>query len=174
MYDYVWSQGKRGFKNYTFEKLKNEIIRFVEGDDRRVSTEELVYWAKTCHPYQVSIHAFDMRYKKFLRYTKDHLYIVSGFIVKDHRCHPITDEKLKVTASKANQGGWKDLFKHVIELKWSKRHDKVVKLKNRDDIALFKREKSCFDTTRRHENNRGHRYIHNRQKLLRGVSSLEQ
>lgn len=136
VYDYVWSQvqNKRGFKNYTFDKLKNEIDRFVEGDDGRVNTEELVNWVKKCHP-RVSIHAYDMRYKNFLRHTNGHPDIVLVYIVKDHHCHPITNEKLKLIASKANQG--KDLFKHMIDLKWSKSHDKVKKLKNSDDIALF-------------------------------------
>lgn len=59
--DYVWDQvrGKRGFKTYTYEKLKNEIFGYVpEGD-----TEELINWANECHD-NVSIHAFDSRYKK--------------------------------------------------------------------------------------------------------------
>lgn len=67
------------FKNYTFDKLKNEINRFVEGNDRRVSTQELVNWAKNCH-LNVSIHAYDMRYKKFIRHTNDHPDVVLVFI----------------------------------------------------------------------------------------------
>lgn len=62
--DYVWSQikGKRGFKTYTYDKLKDEIYRFVlEGE--KISTDELVKWAKQCHP-NVSVHGYDCRYKK--------------------------------------------------------------------------------------------------------------
>jgi len=39
-------------------------------------------------------------------------------IVKDHHLHASTDEKLKIVTSEANQGGFRDLFKHMIELKW--------------------------------------------------------
>lgn len=44
VYDYVWNQvqNKRGFKNYTSNKLKDEINKFANGEDKRVSTEELV------------------------------------------------------------------------------------------------------------------------------------
>lgn len=81
-----------------------------------------------------------MRYKNFLRHTNNCSNISLVYIVKDNHCHPITDEKLKLIASKANQGGCKDLFKRIIELKWSKRHDKIIKLKDSDDIVSFKKE----------------------------------
>lgn len=72
VYDYVWSQvkNKGGFKKYAFDTLKNEMQGFVIGDDKRVSTEEFVNWAKTCHT-NVSIHAYDARYKKFFRHTNN-------------------------------------------------------------------------------------------------------
>ena len=61
--DYIWDQvrGRRSFKRYTYEKLKDEIYRYVpEGE--MISIEELINWAKECHD-NVSIHAFDSRYK---------------------------------------------------------------------------------------------------------------
>ena len=40
------------------------------------------------------------------------------YICKDHRRFPITDEKLKLIASKANQGDCNDLLKYMSESKW--------------------------------------------------------
>lgn len=65
--DYVWDQvqGQRGFKIYTYDKLKNEIYEYVpEGD--MIRTEELINWVKECHD-NVSFHTFDSRYKKLDR-----------------------------------------------------------------------------------------------------------
>lgn len=67
--DYVWHQirGKHGFKTYTYEKLKNEIYNYVaEGD--MINTQELINWVNDCHT-NVSIHAFDSRYRKFITHT---------------------------------------------------------------------------------------------------------
>ena len=114
--DYVWDQvkGKRGFKTYNYDKLKNEIYEFApEGE--MISTEELIDWAKTCHE-RVSIHAYDARYRKFIKHTKGHPDVVLVYIVKDNHCYPITDQKLKLVASKANQGGCDDLLKHMSDL----------------------------------------------------------
>ena len=69
-----------------------------------ISTQELIDWAKTCHSSNVSIHAYDARYRKFTKRIS-HLAAVSlVYFVKDHHCYPITDEKLKTIACKANQG----------------------------------------------------------------------
>ena len=109
--DYVWDQvrGQRGFKTYTYEKLKNEIYEFVpEGD--MINTEELINWANECHD-NVSIHAFDSRYRKFITHSKNRSNISLVYIIKENHCFPITDEKLKIVASKANQGGRDDLLK---------------------------------------------------------------
>lgn len=138
--DYVWNQvrGKRGFKTYTYDKLKNEIYNFVpEGD--KVSTEELINWAKASHP-NVSIHAFDCRYKRFITHSKHCSNKSLVYIVKDNHCWPITDEKLKIVASKANQGGCDNLLKHMADLKWTKRHDNIMKLKSVDDMSEIKNE----------------------------------
>ena len=96
-----------------------------------ISTEELINWVKECHD-NVSIHAFDSWYKKFVTYiaanTRTNIALV--YIVKDHHCHPITNEKLKILASKANQGGCNDLLKHMSDLKWTRHHDNVTKIKS--------------------------------------------
>ena len=134
----VQVRGRRGFKTYTYEKLKSEIYEYVsEGD--KISTEELINWAKVCHD-NVSIHAFDSRYKKFVAHSKNCSNISLVYIVKDHHCYPITDEKLKIVASKANQGGCDDLLKHMSDLKWTRRHENVTKIESIADISNFDKE----------------------------------
>jgi len=138
--DYVWDQvkGQRGFKSYTYDKLKNEIYEFVpEGDV--INTDELINWADKCHN-NVSIHAFDSRYRKFVTHSKNCSNISLVYIVKDHHCYPITDEKLKFVASKANQGGCDDLLKHMSDLKWSRRHENVTKINNVNEICNLDKE----------------------------------
>ncbi|XP_068684491.1 uncharacterized protein [Montipora foliosa] len=133
--DYVWDQvrGKRGFKTYDYKKLKNEIFKYC-ADPPRMTTKELIDWAKSCHS-NVSIHAYDSTYRKFKSHTNKHNCDVSlVYIVKDHHCYPITDEKLKLTAAKANQGGCNDLLKYMTEMKWSRKHEFVHKLDRLDDI----------------------------------------
>ena len=103
--DYVWSQVKNqhGFKKYTYEMLKNEILRFVDDIKRGISTYEIINWART-HLY-VSVHAFDSRYKKFISHNTPHTTkIVLCYIVKDHHLHPILSTQLKKAACEANQG----------------------------------------------------------------------
>lgn len=48
--DYVWSQikDKRGFKTYSYDKLKDEILRFVDDPKAGISTFELINWAEKC------------------------------------------------------------------------------------------------------------------------------
>ena len=143
--DYVWNQvrGKRGFKKYTYDKLKNEIYSFVcEGE--MINTDELIDWAKSCHP-NVSIHAFDSRYKKFITHTrKNDGYVSLVYVVKDHHCWPITDEKLKIIAAKANQGGCDDLLKHMSNLTWTMRHENILKLKDLNEIDKVEKEKDII------------------------------
>ncbi|XP_068689801.1 uncharacterized protein [Montipora foliosa] len=55
-------------------------------------------------------------------------------MVKDHHCYPITDEKLKITAAKANQGGCDNLLKYMTEIKWTRKHEFVHKLDKLDDV----------------------------------------
>ena len=133
--DFVWDQvrGKRGFKTYDYDKLKEEIFKYC-ADPPRMTTKELIKWAKKCHS-NVSIHAYDSTYRKFKSHTNKHNCDVSlVYIVKDHHCYPITDERLKLTAAKANQGGCDNLLKYMTEMKWSRNHEFVHKLDKFDDI----------------------------------------
>ena len=129
--DYVWDQvrGKHGFKTYTYEKLKKEIYNYVEEGDM-INTQELINWLNNCHD-NVSLHAFDSRYSRFITHncknTRSNVSLV--YVVKDRHCYPITDEKLKLIASKVNNG-CDNLLKYMSELKWTRRHEKVTKLKS--------------------------------------------
>ena len=109
----------------------------------KLCTENIIQWAKECHP-NVSIHAYDATYRKFVTYTVCHPDVVLVFIVKDHHLFPITDEKLKKIASKANQGGAQNLLKYMIEVKWSRRNENVCKLKAIEDVTTHKRENAVI------------------------------
>ena len=133
--DYVWSQvrGRRGFKTYTYDKLKNELYHYVQKPPN-VSTEELINWAKTCHT-NISIHAFDSTWRKFVSFTNSNTMrnVTLVYYVKDGHCYPITDRELKTLASKANQGGCDNLLKYMTDLKWTRRHDQVHKIQTLDE-----------------------------------------
>ena len=120
--DYVWD----GFKNYNYEKLKNELYQFVS-EPPMVNTGELIDWVKQCHT-NVSIPAFDSTYRKFVLYTNSNTRtnVTLVYIVKDHHCYPITDEKLKLVASKANQGGCDNPLKYMADIKWTRRHENIT------------------------------------------------
>ena len=57
MIDFIWHQcqNKVGFKRYTYQKLKEELSEFTTSFPF-MSTQEVVNWAKECHP-NISIHA---------------------------------------------------------------------------------------------------------------------
>jgi len=104
-----------------------------------ISTEELINWAKACHD-NVSIHAFDSRYRKFIKHSKNCSSITLVYIVKDNHCFPITNEKLKLIASKANQGGCDNLLKRMFDLKWTRRHENVTKIGSVEEMPNFDKE----------------------------------
>ena len=62
------------------------------------------------------------------------------YIVKDHHCFPITDEKLKLVASKANQGGCNNLLKYMADIKWTRRHENITKIKTVDELIKLNKE----------------------------------
>ena len=117
--DYIWHEvkGKRGFKTYTYQKLAEEFVDFNEMHPY-MSTQEI----KECHS-NISVHAYSSTYKKFMKHIANTPDIVLTFFVKDHHLHPITDPELKRVASSCNQKGLINLFEHMSELKWSRRHD---------------------------------------------------
>ena len=101
-----------------------------------MSTQEVVDRARAFHP-NVSIHAYNSIYKKFFKHiasTKHHD-VVLVFFIKDNHCYPITDERLKILATKANQGGVDNLWKFMGEMKWSRRHEQFVLINDLEEEA---------------------------------------
>lgn len=59
MVDFVWynCKDRKGFQKYTYQKLSDELEEYA-GYFPLMSTQELVEWAKKCHP-NVSIYVYD-------------------------------------------------------------------------------------------------------------------
>ena len=128
MVDFVWHhcKNKRGFKTYTYKMLSDEMSEYPVCFPM-MSTQELVDWAKAC-PSNVSIHAYDVTYRKFKKHLGTSRDISVVYFVKDHQCYPITDEQLKTIATKANQGGTDNLWKHMSDMKRARRYEQFVVL----------------------------------------------
>ena len=58
---------------------------------------------------------------------------IGVYFVKEHHYYPISDERLKNIATKANQGGADNLWKYMSDMKWSRRHDQFAVLKSIDE-----------------------------------------
>ena len=69
MVDFVWHncKGKKEFQKYTYQKLYDELEVYASASFPRMSTQELLDWAKACHP-NVSIHAYDSTWRKFMKH----------------------------------------------------------------------------------------------------------
>lgn len=128
MIDFVWHncKGKQGFQKYTYQKLSNELQEYA-AHFLMMSTQELVEWAKTCHP-NVSIHAYDSTWRKFMKHVPQHGHseITLVFYIKDHHLYPIQDARLKQIATKANQGGADNLWRHMTDMKWSNKSSNYI------------------------------------------------
>ena len=135
MMDFIWHQrqNKVGFKRYTYQKLKDELSEFTTRFPF-MSTQEVVDWAKECHP-NISIHAYDSTYKKFMKHiaTTPCHDISLVFFIKGNHCYPNTDERLKVLATKANQGGVDNLWKFMTDMKWSRGHEQFVVINDMEE-----------------------------------------
>ena len=109
MVDFVWHncKGKKGFQKYTYQKLSDELEDYA-ANFPMMSTQELIDWAKACHP-NVSIHAYDSTWRKFMKHISNEGcqgHVISlVFYIKDHHLYPIQDNHVKQIATKANQGG---------------------------------------------------------------------
>ena len=79
-----------------------------------------------------------------MTHSNNHPDIVLVYIVNDHHYFPITDEKLKLLASKADRGGVDNLLKHISDLKWSRRHENIFRLKYVDDIFRLNTENHIY------------------------------
>lgn len=128
MIDFVWHncKGKQGFQKYTYQKLSNELQEYA-AHFLMMSTQELVEWAKTCHS-NVSIHAYDSTRRKFMKHVPQHGHseITLVCYIKDHHLYPIQDARLKQIATKANQGGADNLWRHMTDMKWSNKSSNYI------------------------------------------------
>ena len=104
--DFVWHncKGKKGFQKYTYQKLYDEMEVYGSASFPMMSAQELIDWAKACHP-NVSIHAYDSTWRKFMKHIASHGHsdVTLVFYIKDHHLYPIQDDRLKHIATKANQ-----------------------------------------------------------------------
>ena len=126
MIDFIWHQShnKMGFRSYTYQKLKYELSEFALLFPL-MSTQEVIDWARKCHP-NFSIHAYDSTCRKFIKHVGQPRDISLAYFIKDNHCYPITDEWLKIIATKANQGGADNLWKYMGDIKWSRRHEQFL------------------------------------------------
>ena len=97
-----------------------------------MNTDEIIDWAKDRH-HNLSVHAYDAWYMKFAKYIAVRRDISLVYFVKDHHIHPITDERLKNIAAKANGGNCSDLWKYMSEIKWTRRQNQIEVLESIDD-----------------------------------------
>lgn len=113
MVNYVLNhiRGRKGFRHYEYDTLKEEIERFAY-ETPLLSAYELTKWKNECH-LNVSIHAFDAMYKKFFTHVRSQRGITPVYIV--HYCHlfSITDERLIIMVTVSNQEVCKVLLKHA-------------------------------------------------------------
>lgn len=103
-----------------------------------MTTQELIDWAKNCHP-NVSIHAYDATWRKFMKHAPQHEHTIClVFYIKDHHLYPIQDDRLKQIVTQANQGGADNLWKYMLEMKWSNKSSNYIMyqdlVNNMDDI----------------------------------------
>lgn len=105
-----------------------------------MNTDEIIDWAKNCHN-NVSVYAYDTRYVKFAKYIASHCDISLVYFVKDHHIFPITDERLKIIATKANAGNCIDLWKYMCEIKCPRNHNKIEVFEGIDHIGHKTKDK---------------------------------
>lgn len=55
-----------------------------------------------------------------------HSEITLVFYIKDHHLYPIQDARLKQIATKANQGGADNLWRHMTDMKWSNKSSNYI------------------------------------------------
>ena len=115
MVDFVWHncKGKTGFQKCTYQKLSDELEEYTASFPM-MSTQELIDWAKACHP-NVSVHAYDSTWRKFMKHITSHGHsdVTLVFYIKDHHLYPIQDDRLKKIATKANLGGADNLWRYM-------------------------------------------------------------
>ena len=109
-----------------------------------ISTQDLIDWARNCHRnVRVMPMMLDIRTLFIIKLQQLQTDVCLVYIVKDHRCHPITDQKLKYLASQANQGGFKDICPNYLgsqdiqKSAKSKKIDAVASLETNNQVILI-------------------------------------
>ena len=152
MVDFVWHncKGKKGFQKYTYQKLSDELEVYAPSFPM-MTTQELVTWAKECHP-NVSIHAYDSTWRKFMKHIKSHGHsdVTLVFYIKDHHLYPIQDDRLEQIATKANQGGADNLWRYMSELKWSNKSSNYIMYEELENNELTEEGKPTLLTIENH------------------------
>ena len=153
MVDFVWHncKGKKVFQKYTYQKLYDELEVYALASFPRMSTQELIDWAKACHP-NVSIHAYDSTRRKFMKHIEstNHKDICLVFYIKDHHLYPIQDDRLKQIATQANQGGADNLWGYMSELKWSNKSSNYIMYEELENNELTDEGKPTLLTIENH------------------------
>ena len=150
---FVWynCKGKKGFQKYTYQKLYDEMEVYGSASFPMRITQELIDWAKACHP-NVSIHAYDSTCRKFMKHiasSKPPICLV--FYVKDHHLYPIQNDRLKHIATQANQGGADNLWRYMSELKRCNKSSNYIMYQDLvDDDIVDKKDKPTLLTIENH------------------------
>lgn len=61
-------------------------------------------------------------------------------MVKDNPLHSITDRNLKIAASKANQGRCHNPLEYLADLKWTRRHEDIIRHDKIEEIGNVKQQ----------------------------------
>ena len=153
MVDFFWHncQGKKGFQKYTYQKLSDMMVLFGSVSFPMMSTQELIDWAKVCHP-NVSIHAYDSTWRKFVKHIASlgRSDVTLVFYIKDHHLYPIQDDCLKQIATKANQGGVDNLWRYMSELRWSNKSSNYIVYEELENNELAEEGKPTLLTIENH------------------------
>ena len=151
MVDFVWHncKGKKGFQKYTYKKLSDELEDYAASFPM-MSTQELIDWAKACHP-NVSIRAYDSTWRKFMKHIASrHPSICLVFYIKDHHLYPIQADRLKHIATQANQGGADNLWKYMTDMKWSNKSSNYIMYEELENNELTDEGKPTLLTIENH------------------------
>ena len=153
MVDFVWHncKGKKGFQKYTYQKLYDELEVYASASFPRMSTQELVDWAKACHP-NVSIHAYDSTWRKFMKHIASlrRSDVTLVFYIKDHHLYPIQDDRVKHIATQANQGGADNLWRYMTDMKWSNKSSNYIMYEELENNELTEEGKPTLMTVENH------------------------
>ena len=152
MVEFVWHNcnGRKGFQKYTYQKLYDEMEVYGSASFPIMSTQELIDWAKACHP-NVSIHAYDSTWRKFTKHiASNNQPVCLVFYIKDHHLYPIQDDRLKQIATKANQGCADNLWRYMTDMKWSNKSSNYIMYEELENNELTEEGKPTLLTIENH------------------------